>query len=182
MEPLLCPQQATCQPASGHVAFASPAIHSVGALTPIAQGVLNRIGRQQAPTSSIIIPRAARLTASRVNSSKVSATICGTSFSACSSVYFDARFSCRMAGCVLLIDRSNLSSERQPSAIMFERSHGHFLMEASSAVLSAMGVGCSHEPESHTITIFEACFMDLCSVNVSAIARSLVNQYATVWP
>ncbi|MFZ4595948.1 MAG: hypothetical protein ACOYOF_16940, partial [Verrucomicrobiaceae bacterium] len=37
-------------------------------------------------------PQAARLTASRVNSSKLSAMICCTSFSACSSVCFDALF------------------------------------------------------------------------------------------
>jgi len=53
MEPLLRPQQATCQPASCHVAFASPAIHSVGALTPMAQSVLNRIGGHQATLQAL---------------------------------------------------------------------------------------------------------------------------------
>ena len=53
MEPVLRPQQATCQPASGYVAFALPAIHSVGALTPIAQSVFNRMGGQQAALQAL---------------------------------------------------------------------------------------------------------------------------------
>lgn len=60
-----------------------------------------------------MIARASRLTALRVNTSKLSAMFSDTSFSAFSSVCFDAQFSYRMVGCFLLQERPNPSSKRQ---------------------------------------------------------------------
>lgn len=60
-----------------------------------------------------MIARASRLTAPRVNTSKLSAMFSDTSFSAFSSVCFDTLFSYRMVGCFLLQERPNPSSKRQ---------------------------------------------------------------------